>query len=135
MLLDTSQLVTVTREAGALALDRFGSATLEARRKADGSWVTEADTAVEELLIRRLTALEPDLGILAEERASRGITSRERDRVCAIDPIDGTASYVAGVPFWCVSVGLMVGGRPDSGAVFLPPLSKMFATDGRALGL
>ncbi len=128
-----TELNNIVREASELALELYRS-EVNARHKEDGSWVTDADEAVEDLLVRRFQTRFPEIAILAEERASRGIAgASDAAMTVAIDPIDGTASFVGEMPFWCVSVGLMAGPLPWQGVVSLPAIGTHFGTDGRVL--
>jgi myo-inositol-1(or 4)-monophosphatase len=117
-------------EAGALAYSFFHR--VEARRKHDGSVVTQADTAVESLLAERIAAQFPDHGLLGEEGLRHGL---DREFVWVIDPLDGTASFAAGLPTWAVSIGLFRNGRPLLGVIHLPVLRDMYwnEPDGSAL--
>ena len=87
------------------------------RIKEHGDPVTEADTAIDAVLERLLP--RPGEGWLSEETAdSRDRLNRER--VWIVDPLDGTKEFVAGIPEWSVSVGLVEGGRPVAGGVLIP---------------
>ena len=108
-------------EGGELGKQFFNN--VAGRRKADHSWVTEADEAIERMLTERLAARFPDHGILGEEQARQGI---EREFVWAIDPIDGTASFVAGLPIWCISLGLLRFGEPYLGLIYFPIMEDWY---------
>ncbi|MBC8161919.1 MAG: inositol monophosphatase [Roseiflexaceae bacterium] len=107
--------------AGQTALEYFGR--VEARRKADHSFVTEADEAIERQIVSAITARHPNHGILGEEAASANL---DREYVWVIDPIDGTASFVAGLGSWCVSIGLLRFGEPYLGVIYLPTLRDCY---------
>src|SRR5262245_25684230 len=83
--------------AGTLALGHFRRVSAE--RKADRSLVTRADREVEAYLAAELSALMPEAGIIAEEGTTR---PSHNGTWLAIDPIDGTAAFVAGLSTWCV---------------------------------
>ena len=91
------------------------------RHKADGSEVTVADRAAERLLRARLAARWPDDAVLGEEY---GGTLVERGRCWLIDPIDGTASYVLGLPLFGSLVSLLVDGEPVFGCIHLSALRE-----------
>ncbi len=107
------------READAITLG--GWHRLRVSHKADGSEVTNADKAAERLLRRHLRAAWPHDAVLGEEyggeiaRAGRG---------WLLDPIDGTASYVLGVPMWGTLVSLLIDGEPVFGCIHLPVLKE-----------
>src|SRR5688572_16024185 len=87
--------VEIARAAGDLTLRYFRRADLQVERKADESPVTIADRSAEELLSERITAQFPDDAILGEELGSRDGTSGYQ---WVLDPIDGTKSFIHGVP-------------------------------------
>ena len=80
--------------------------------------VTQFDRDSEALLRARLGAALP-FDIVGEEE---GGTWSSAAPAFFIDPIDGTTNFVHGHPFWCVSVGLVVGGQPTLGVVVAPVL-------------
>lgn len=114
-------LERAVRAAGELALSYFGKTVTE--RKLDRTVVTEADRAVERFLAERLLAIDAGARVLGEEGTSEvGAGSA----TWAIDPIDGTAMFVAGLPTWSISVGLVRNGEPELGCVYLPVSGEMF---------
>lgn len=89
-----------------------------------GNLVTEADKAAEEAILKILQGYLPDHGILSEEIGKLGnITSRY---LWAIDPLDGTTNFAHQYPFSASSVGLLIDGVPQVGAVFNPILDELF---------
>ena len=86
--------------------------------------VTAADLESERLIVREIRAAYPDHGIAAEEGGGGGA---EREYVWHIDPLDGTVNFAHCHPFFSVSIGLAVGGRPLLGAVYSPVLREMWA--------
>lgn len=109
------------REAGEIALRSFNH--VAGQRKADRTWVTEADVAIERLLAGRIAEHFPDHGIIGEEQTRRAL---DREFVWAIDPLDGTAVFIAGLPTWGVSLGLLRHGRPYMGVIVLPLLNDCY---------
>jgi myo-inositol-1(or 4)-monophosphatase len=109
------------QECGDYAKSLFNNVT--GRRKADRSWVTEADETVERILTERLTARYPEYGILGEEQARLGL---DREFVWALDPVDGTASFIAGLPIWCISLGLLRRGQPHMGLLYFPLMDDWY---------
>jgi histidinol phosphatase-like enzyme (inositol monophosphatase family) len=105
--------------AGKLTLEHYGAASLAVEYKADASPVTVADRGAETLIRAELAAAFPDDGVAGEEFPE---TTGRSGRRWIIDPIDGTASFIRGVPLWGVLVGLEVvgddarGGRPSTDA-------------------
>jgi histidinol-phosphatase len=89
--------------------------------KADGSEVTVADRAAERLLRRHLHAAWPRDAMLGEEY---GGTLAQTGRCWLLDPIDGTASYVLGLPMFGTLVSLLIDGEPVFGCIHLPALKE-----------
>jgi histidinol-phosphatase len=89
--------------------------------KADGSEVTVADRGAERLLRRRIAAHWPDDAVLGEEY---GGTLTDRGRCWLLDPIDGTASYVLGLPMFGTLLSLLVDGEPVFGCIHLSALNE-----------
>ncbi|HYP91249.1 MAG TPA: inositol monophosphatase family protein, partial [Polyangiaceae bacterium] len=106
----------VATEAGALLLRGYRSRPAPTE-KAKRDLVTEFDLKSEQLLVARLAAETPELGIVAEEG---GGEARPLTWFC--DPLDGTTNFVHGHPFWAVSIGLLDEGQPLAGAVVAPAL-------------
>jgi myo-inositol-1(or 4)-monophosphatase len=119
--IDLDELHGWAREGGELARSYFRRTT--ARRKADRSVVTEADLEVERLLVERLSARYPSYGIIGEENARQDL---DRELIWAIDPIDGTAAFVAGLPFWGISIGLLQGNTPVLGVFYMPIPDELY---------
>ena len=125
---DRGTLEDLATRAGAIALRNFRRATPE--RKADRTLVTAADREVEAFLVEQLDILWPEAGIVGEEGAARAGSGPYR---VAIDPVDGTSAFVAGLPTWCVCLGVLRDGEPVAGVVHLPVSAETYsATDGRA---
>lgn len=113
--------VEIAWEAGRSTLAHF-QAGVVAEQKGDGTPVTKADREAEALLRRRIQGRFPEDGILGEEY---GEEAGRSGRTWILDPIDGTKSFVHGVPLYGVLVGLAIGGEPQVGAIFLPALGEM----------
>jgi myo-inositol-1(or 4)-monophosphatase len=108
-------------ECGVIALRSFRNVV--GHRKADRSWVTEADLEIERMLVERIAARYPEHGILGEEQTRQGI---DREFLWALDPLDGTALFVAGLPTWGISAGLLRHGKPYFGMIYFPLLEDYY---------
>jgi histidinol phosphatase-like enzyme (inositol monophosphatase family) len=117
----------IAEEAGAITLRHFGSVQA-LDTKGDGSPVTEADRATETFLRDRIGRRFPGHGILGEEFGETNAGSAVR---WILDPIDGTRSFVRGVPFYGVLIGIEIEGSPLVGVAHFPALRE---TVGAALG-
>jgi histidinol phosphatase-like enzyme (inositol monophosphatase family) len=108
------------REAGTNAL-RYFQKQVEVEQKADASPVTIADREGELLLRARIEEKFPGHGILGEEF---GVLRPQAEWRWVLDPIDGTRTFVRGVPLWGVLVGLQQSGEPVLGVVHFPALGE-----------
>lgn len=101
-------------------LENFGSPGLEVSHKADGSILTSADRHTEELLRHQLARTRPRDVVQGEELPTTGHGTRR----WVVDPIDGTANYVRGVPVWATLIGLLIDSEPVLGLVAAPGLNR-----------
>lgn len=118
-LLDFS--VNAAREAGEITLKYFRR-KFETRLKGKDNFVTQADVEAEEFLRREIEKRFPRDSIVGEEAGESAGTSGRR---WIIDPIDGTYSFVHGVPFYGVLLGCEVDGDPSVGVVNIPALGEI----------
>lgn len=112
----------VTHAAGQFALGYFDQ-DVAVEWKQDRSPVTVADRGAEEMLRKALLEKFPEDGFLGEEFGSHPGTSGYR---WIIDPIDGTRSFVRGVPLWATLVGLEYRGELLAGITYLPALDQTY---------
>jgi len=123
----TDDLALALRLADAaddISLPRFRSLDLVVSTKPDRTPVTDADQAVEHALRAELAADRPDDGILGEEYGTHDGRGAGAHRQWIIDPIDGTANFLRGVPIWGTLIGLAVDGVPVVGVVSAPALDR-----------
>ena len=106
--------------ADSLTMSRFKSLDLKVDAKPDLTPVSDADVAVEDAIRRTLKTARPRDAVHGEEREDTGWGPRR----WVIDPIDGTANFVRGVPVWATLIGLMVEGRVVVGVVSAPALGR-----------
>jgi histidinol-phosphatase len=117
------------REAGDLTLRYFRSDQVVVERKADDSPVTIADRKAEKLLRKQISEHFPQDGIVGEEFGQHGGSSGFR---WILDPIDGTTSFVSGVPLYGTLVGVEFGSRSVIGVIYIPALNECIsAATGR----
>jgi histidinol-phosphatase len=115
--------VAAAQSAGAIALRHFRDGVTPETKK-DGTPVSVADRESERELRRVLGKAFPTHAILGEED---GLTAGDADHRWIVDPVDGTASFVHGVPLWGVLVGLEIRGDPVVGVIHLPALGETIA--------
>lgn len=115
--------------AGELAAARFREPLAIGNKLGDDGFdpVTDADRAVEAHIRERIAARHPDHGIIGEEFG-------ERDGRSAwswiIDPIDGTRSFMTGLPAWGCLLGILRDGEPAAGLMHQPWVGETFGGDG-----
>jgi histidinol-phosphatase len=114
-----SAISAALQESDAIILHYLHRA--RANRKSDGSEVTIADKKAERLLRGLLRAAWPADAVLGEEYG--GAIARQ-GRCWLLDPIDGTASYVLGMPMFGSLLSLLIDGEPVFGCIHLPALQE-----------
>ena len=117
-------LCDAVREAGELAMRMFNGG-VDSWDKKDGTPISEADLAVDELLATRLRTATPDFGWLSEETAREDAT-QSKPNVWVVDPIDGTSACVSGSKHWCVGACLLSHGRPVTAVAFAPAQNRFY---------
>ena len=123
--------IALAARAGEVLMDRYERLE-RIHHKSARDVVTEADHLSEALIIDAIRERDPGDAILAEESGEHRAVAGEaptsgRGRVWIIDPLDGTVNYANGIPFFCVSIGLVVDGRPSVGVVHDPTRGETFA--------
>jgi myo-inositol-1(or 4)-monophosphatase len=120
------ELATVSGEA---ILPFFRTSMTPADKSRGGVFdpVTEADRAGEVALRRMIEATFPRHGIIGEEF---GATRADAEYVWVLDPIDGTKSFISGLPMWGTLIGLNHQGRPCYGMMHQPFTRERFFGDG-----
>ena len=117
-----SALAAVAREAGELAKRLFSNPP-QVKLKSKQDFITAADGEVERLVIERLRSRFPRDAFLGEEGGAQGTG----DAVWVIDPIDGTANFLRGIPYWSLVIGYVVEGRTEIGITYDPVHDELFA--------
>jgi myo-inositol-1(or 4)-monophosphatase len=115
----------LAREAGRRARSgRARGMQVVGTKLTDTDMVTVFDREAEAAIVGGLRAARPDDSIVGEEGGGhRGTSGIEWH----VDPIDGTTSFMYGLPTWCVSIGARDAQGPLVGAVYLPDVDEMFA--------
>ena len=117
-------------QAGTMALADSKTLTGDhVQKKSMLDLVTDTDRKVEAFITGELAKRFPDCGIYGEEY---GKNHADREYCFVIDPIDGTASFIHGLPNWCVSIGLVRQGRSVAGVVYQPVTGDLYyAEEGK----
>lgn len=117
---DLALALRLADAADAASMDRFDAADLVVQIKPDATHVTEADLATERAIRAILTAERPADGVFGEEFGATGSSARQ----WIIDPIDGTANYLKGIPMWSTLIALSIDGVPRVGVASQPALGR-----------
>jgi myo-inositol-1(or 4)-monophosphatase len=136
---DLTFSLALAARAGEVLMDRYERLE-RIDYKSARDVVTEADHQSEALILDAIRGRHPGDAILAEETGEHHAVSGEaptsgRGRVWIVDPLDGTVNYANGIPFFCVSIALIVDGRPSLGIIHDPTRDETFAAtlDGPAM--
>ena len=132
---DASRYASLARVATEIAVS-VGDAIVQSdvrivtRKKGRANFATAADHAAEKAVLERLAAHDPGVPVLAEESAKAAI--RKAERLWVVDPIDGTLNFSRAIPFYCVVIAYVEGGRTRAAAVHAPRTGETYtASEGR----
>ncbi len=114
-------------DASAAWIMRYFRGALVTELKSDYTPVTEADRGAERVMREMILAAHPDHGIIGEEY---GNTRADARWTWVLDPIDGTKSFISGVPLFGTLIALCEDGEPVLGCINLPALGQRFLGDG-----
>jgi 3'(2'), 5'-bisphosphate nucleotidase len=124
-----AQVRPIAEAAGHATMQFYGK--VEAVAKADGSPVTAADQAAEDIILPALRALTPDIPVVSEEEASKGPTPEVTGaRFWLVDPLDGTKEFISGNGEFTVNIALIENGHPILGVVVIPARGETYAGAG-----
>lgn len=133
--------IALAERAGQVLMDHYERLE-HIDHKSANDVVTEADHLSEALILDAIRARYAGDALLAEEtgehRGGKGAGAAPTSgtgRVWVVDPLDGTVNYANGIPVFCVSISLVIDGRPAVGVIHDPTRSETFAAaaDGPAL--
>lgn len=122
---DLALALAAAAAADLVSLNRFQAQDLVVSTKPDRTPVTDADSAVESIIRSMITASRPGDSVFGEEMGSDSATSgAQTGRQWIIDPIDGTAGFLRGLPIWATLIALAIDGEPVVGVVSAPALGQ-----------
>lgn len=113
--------IEIARKAGDHTLKYFNRKVI-IDRKGDDSPVTQADREAEQILREAITTSFPNHSIIGEEF---GEDHKEGDFTWILDPIDGTRSFIHGIPLYTTLIGLLYRGKPVAGVIYAPATNEM----------
>jgi myo-inositol-1(or 4)-monophosphatase len=130
---ELSIAVEAARAAGRIQMKRYERLE-RIVHKSEHDVVTEVDEMSEQLIISAIRNAYPHDALLAEESGridavppvGESVIDPSEQRVWIIDPLDGTVNYANGIPLFCVSIALAIGGRPVVGVVYDPVRDELF---------
>ena len=125
-------LTELAVQSGEFIRPHYGRLDLAVETKSDASPVTLADRGAEELMRGLIAKKFPAHGIIGEEFGS---DRPDAEFVWVLDPIDGTKSFITGVPLWGTLIALLHHGQPVLGAIHQPVLGQLMLGDGTATTL
>lgn len=131
-LVEIASFVDTLAQASGAAILPFFRTSIHAVDKSEGGIfdpVTEADRAAETAMRRMIKDAFPGHGIVGEEF---GAEAEDAEYVWVLDPIDGTKSFIAGMPVWGTLIGLNHDGKPTYGMMHQPFTREMFSGDCEA---
>jgi 3'(2'), 5'-bisphosphate nucleotidase len=125
----------IASEAGVAVMEVYAS-DFTSRTKADSSPVSDADERAEEIILKRLAADLPGVGVLAEETAAReGVGEARKSTFLLVDPVDGTKEFLKRNGQFTVNIALVSEGRTEAGCVYAPARKDMYFGGATAWGL
>ena len=120
-------IIDILLPASELALDFFDNyKTLNLLKKSDLSPVTEADLAINDLILKELKSLTPEVPILSEELFSKKSLNKNQDYFWLVDPLDGTKEFINGSKHFSINIALINNGTPVLGAISEPAQHKIY---------
>lgn len=130
---DIKELLSAATEIAKIGGDhtlKYFKKDFEVISKADDSPVTIADRETEQIIREEILKRFPDHGIIGEEF---GKTNEDSDIQWVLDPIDGTKSFIHGVPFYTTLIGIMINNEAVVGVINAPALDEICAA-GKGMG-
>ncbi len=126
---DQRSILELVKQATKAQINSIGTQTAD--RKADGSWVTATDHAMQAALQAGLAEQFPEHGFLGEEMSVAEQEAAWRECLdgrptWVVDPLDGTSNFRLGFPVFSVTVALLVGGKTVFGVVYDPSRDECF---------
>jgi myo-inositol-1(or 4)-monophosphatase len=119
---ELSAAANAARAAGDAIMKRFGRES-RAVEKSPREFVSRSDIESQNIIVDRLSRTFPSYGIVSEERKAAAPSGRP---AWIVDPLDGTHNFLAGIPFFGVSIALLEDGICTLGAVYFPLEKKIF---------
>lgn len=126
---EINELISIIKQnAQEILIPLFGK--VQARQKADGSLVTQADLSMSKQVGDALSEKWPDIRFLSEEMSQQeqDMLINSKQELWILDPLDGTTNFANGIPFFAVSLGYINSGKLQLGIVYDPIRDECFTT-------
>ncbi|OPZ78980.1 MAG: Inositol-1-monophosphatase [Alphaproteobacteria bacterium ADurb.Bin438] len=118
-------MISCIHKAGrGLAYDFNELSRLNIRKKADNSFVSEADLRAEESLVTNLNKVRSDFGFILEEGGVK--EGSDKSKYFIIDPLDGTSNFLHGIPHFAISVAMVINDEVVAGVIYNPISDETF---------
>ncbi len=128
------EILTAIRDAALVAgeeISKIYNTDFDVRAKGDASPVTDADEHAEEVILKVLKQVTPEIPVVAEESASAGIIPTDLgNQFWLVDPLDGTREFIERNDEFTVNIALIRDGIPTLGVVYAPVLRRMYGATG-----
>lgn len=111
-------------KAGGNSTLQYFNKSFDLQFKGDKSPVTNADRESEQIIRKLINEHFPGHGIIGEEF---GVENEENEIVWVLDPIDGTQSFIHGVPLYTTLIGILIKNKPKVGVIYAPATGEMVA--------
>ncbi len=118
------EMLAIAQSAGEEIMKHFRAAGIPTISKADGSPVTLADTAADDIILSGLVAAFPNVPTISEERPDSQIAMSEQCFI--VDPLDGTQGFASGYKEFTVNIAYVEHGVPKYGVILAPALGRLF---------
>jgi myo-inositol-1(or 4)-monophosphatase len=109
------------RETGGYLLEKLGQAKIKSQKSSHDD-LLDVDLEAEHVLLKKFHEETPQFGILSEEAGHEG----NRDQYWIIDPLDGSANFQHGSPFFAIAIALIINNSTVGSALYLPTRDEMF---------
>ena len=126
--------VRAARSGASVAADSFRSAHDVETKSSKTDVVTQVDHAAQDRVVQSITEVYPDEPIVGEEGKRAGSVPPD-GTAWIVDPIDGTANYVRGIPTFCTAVAAVEDGTPTVAALVFPVQGDTYVFDGESARL
>jgi len=111
-------------KAGGKSTLHYFKKSFDLEYKSDETPVTNADRKAEKVIRELINSYYPEHGIIGEEF---GKENEDAEVVWVLDPIDGTQSFIHGIPFYTTLIGILIKGKPEVGVIYAPALDEIAA--------